>query len=326
MRSNEVAARPRRRPQLAVLAIAAALVAAAGCGGSETATPDLTTASSGPGASVAPDPAPGTTSRPPSSASPQWQAARVSSGGAEVIVACRGEGSPAVLLMAPLATSSADAWVRTPVPDEVAGRTKVCVYDRPGIGQSVESGVEPSVPAEVERLDAIIEQGGVGSPVVLVSEGYSTFIARAYAGEQLEKVAGMVLVDPPLWPLVVTRPDDATPAQTREYDSVAELNDELGRYGAAALPPPPVPTLILGVDADLPARPAGSSGTATTSPEGTATATTAPTGAPEPPTKRRQALQRELAQKSPFGRFQGVEGSGVEVQWWKPAVLVEAIR
>ncbi|MEZ5145418.1 MAG: alpha/beta hydrolase, partial [Acidimicrobiales bacterium] len=259
----------------------------------------------------------------PSTGPTRWQATRVQSGGATVVVACQGQGSPAVLLLNPLATTAADGWVRTPVPDALAQRTKVCVYDRPGLGQSEGSRAEPSVEAEVARLDAIVDDQLVGAPVVLVGEGYSTFAARAFAKEHLEKVAGLVLVDPPQWPITAKAPVGATPGEQAEYASLAMINDDIGRYGPAGLPPPPVPVLVIGVDASLPDRPPfpGAAVPGQPGPDGT----TATTVAAEPPTRTRQQLQRELAQKAPFGKFQAVEGSGQWVQAWKPEVMVTAL-
>lgn len=319
MPTDRVIARHRRRPLVAAsVAGAAALLALAACGGSDSpsGTSAATTGASSTsgGGSSAPTSAPDGTAP-----SAEWKATRVDSGGASVIVACRGEGSPAVLLLTPLATSAGDAWARTPVPDAIAGRTKVCLYDRPGLGQSADSVVPVSVAGEAARLDAVVDQGGVGSPVVLVAEGYSTFIARQFAKDNRDQVAGMVLVDPPLWPISQPAPGGATEGERAEYDSLAEVDANLARFGAGALPPPPVPVLLLGVDASLPERPP--IGGAQAFEEGGPGTTLAA----EPPTARRQALQKELASKSPFGKFQAVEGSGSDVQLWKPQVLIDAI-
>ncbi|MFN8038985.1 MAG: alpha/beta hydrolase [Acidimicrobiales bacterium] len=322
MPTDRATARHRRRPlAAAAVAGAAALVVLAGCGGDggSTGTSGTGAASTAAGATSAPGSSAAGSSSTGTAKPAEWKATRVESDGASVIVACRGEGSPAVLLLTPLATSAGDAWAHTGVPEAVGNRSKVCLYDRPGLGQSADSTVPVSVAGEAARLGAVIDQGGVGSPVVLVGEGYSTFIARQFAKDNRDKVAGMVLVDPPLWPVSEPAPGGSTPGERAEYDSLADVDANLARFGAGAMPPPPVPVLLLGVDASLPARPPlggrqayeeGGPGT---------------TVAAEPPTARRQALQKELASKSPFGRFQAVEGAGSDVQLWKPQVVVDAI-
>lgn len=310
MPTDRATERHRRRP-LAVAAVAgaAALVALVGCGGEggSTAGGTSTGSTAGSGSSSG------------TAAPAQWTTTRVDSGGASVVVACRGEGSPAVLLLTPLATSAGDAWANTPVPDGIAGRTKVCLYDRPGLGQSADSVAPVSVAAEADRLGAVLDQGGVGTPAVLVGEGYSTFIARQYAKDHRDKVAGMVLIDPPLWPESEPAPGGSTPGERAEYDGLAAVDADLARYGAGAMPPPPVPVLVLGVDASLPARPP-LAGAQTDDEGGPGT-----TVAAEPPTARRHAVQKELASKSPFGRFQAVDGVGRDVQLWKPQAVLDAI-
>lgn len=301
---------------------AVALAVTVGCGTADQGTPEAG-GDGGPTSTAPAATAPANTGTSPAAGQTRWQAARVDSGDASVIVACQGEGTPTVLLLNPLATAAADGWVRTPVPDALGARTRVCVYDRPGLGQSASSPGVPTVEAEVARLDAIVGNELVGAPVVLVGEGYSTFAARAYAKEHLDKVAALVLVDPPLWPMTARAPAGATPGEQAEYASLAEINDDLGRYGPAGLPLPPVPVLVIGVDASLPDRPPfpGAALPGQPMPDGT----TATTIAAEPSTKARQQLQRELAQKAPFGRFQAFEGSGEWVQAWKPEATVAAL-
>ncbi len=319
--------RHRRRSFAAVLVAAVLVAVASACGGSE---PSASTGSgSAPdGGSVATGTArdqPGTTATRGTATGPaaSWRPAFVEQGGATVVVACRGEGGPTVLLLAPLATASSDAWVRTSVPDALAGQTKVCVYDRPGLGQSA-AGLGPvSVAAEAARLDAVVDQVGDGAPVVVVAEGYSTYIARQLAKDQRAEVAGLVLIDPPLWTSGQAAPPGATPGERAEYDSLEAVDADIGSYGSATLPLPPVSVLVLGVDASLPARPPLGGPQVLT--DAAAAGSTTTTSIPEPSTEGRHLAQRELATTSPFGRFQAVDGAGSELQLWKPEVVTESI-
>jgi pimeloyl-ACP methyl ester carboxylesterase len=105
---------------------------------------------------------------------------------------CVGEGSPTVILEAASGGMSAH-WVR--VQQQVAQTTRVCAYDRAGLGWS-EPGPEPRDARQVSgELHTLLTNAGIEGPYVLVGHSYGGLYARMYAARYSEEVAGVVLVD-----------------------------------------------------------------------------------------------------------------------------------
>src|SRR5919107_4053130 len=108
-------------------------------------------------------------------------------------ISCAGQGSPTVILEAANGGMSAH-WAR--VQQQVAQTTRVCAYDRAGLGWS-EPGPEPrdakQVSSELHTL--LANAAGTEGPYVLVGHSYGGLYARMYAARYSEEVAGMVLVD-----------------------------------------------------------------------------------------------------------------------------------
>jgi pimeloyl-ACP methyl ester carboxylesterase len=106
---------------------------------------------------------------------------------------CVGEGSPTVILEAANLGMSAH-WVR--VQQQLAKTTRVCAYDRAGMGWS-ERGPEPRDAKQIssELHDLLANAAGIEGPYVLVGHSYGGLYARMYAARYSEEVAGVVLVD-----------------------------------------------------------------------------------------------------------------------------------
>ena len=127
-------------------------------------------------------------------------------GGRGIYVECRGEGAPAVVIVAGAKASAAD-WT-----EAVARRAERLRRRRrlhPGLrlrpaGNAVRRGAEPQRPgaAAGERRPTrpptstrSSRAAGIATPVVLVAHSYGGVIARLYARTWPDDVAGMVLVD-----------------------------------------------------------------------------------------------------------------------------------
>jgi pimeloyl-ACP methyl ester carboxylesterase len=105
---------------------------------------------------------------------------------------CMGEGGPSVILDAASPGISAD-WVR--VQQQVAKTTRVCAYDRAGMGWS-ESGPEPRDARQISsELHTLLDNAGVEGPYVLVGHSYGGLYARMYATRYPDETGGVVLVD-----------------------------------------------------------------------------------------------------------------------------------
>jgi pimeloyl-ACP methyl ester carboxylesterase len=107
-------------------------------------------------------------------------------------ISCIGEGSPTVILEAANLGMSAH-WVR--VQQQLAQTTRVCAYDRAGLGWS-ERGPEPRDARQISsELHTLLTNAGIEGPYVLVGHSYGGLYAQMYATRYSEEVAGVVLVD-----------------------------------------------------------------------------------------------------------------------------------
>ena len=117
--------------------------------------------------------------------------------GHRVFIRCTGDGTPTVVLEAGAGLESSD-WA--PIQREVDDETRVCSYDRPGLGRSEtlrpENGESQLSDDEVAKhLHDVLEEADVEPPYVLVGHSMGGLYVRQYAAEHLADVAGMVLVD-----------------------------------------------------------------------------------------------------------------------------------
>jgi len=110
-------------------------------------------------------------------------------GGYRVHLYCTGTGSPAVVIVG---AGFSFNWGL--VQPEVARFTQVCSYDHSGIGWS-ESGPKDSCSLRVSEVHAALKNAAIKGPYVLVGHSLGGLVARVYAGEYPDEVAGMVFVD-----------------------------------------------------------------------------------------------------------------------------------
>ncbi len=96
-------------------------------------------------------------------------------GGHQLHLYCTGEGTPTVILEAPAAgLSAAWGWIQP----EIAETTRVCSYDRAGLGWS-EAGDRPFDPAQVPvQLRALLEAAQERGPYVIAGQGLGAALAR----------------------------------------------------------------------------------------------------------------------------------------------------
>jgi pimeloyl-ACP methyl ester carboxylesterase len=105
---------------------------------------------------------------------------------------CMGQGSPTVILEAASGSMSA-SWVR--VQQQVSDTTRVCAYDRPGMGWS-ESGPDPRDAKRITQdLHALLDNAGIEGPCVLAGHSYGGLYVQSYTARYPAEVAGVVLVE-----------------------------------------------------------------------------------------------------------------------------------
>lgn len=107
---------------------------------------------------------------------------------------CDGSGSPTVLLEAG-DQSDLSQW-RSVVP-ALETATRVCRYDRAGIGQSSAATGCRDMDDLLGDLEVLLEEAGVRAPYVLVGTSGGGFLMVGYATRHPDHVMGMVLVETP---------------------------------------------------------------------------------------------------------------------------------
>jgi pimeloyl-ACP methyl ester carboxylesterase len=113
-------------------------------------------------------------------------------GGYRLHLWCTGDGAPAVVLDAGLGGTSTGWGFVQP---EVARFTRVCSYDRAGMGYS-DPGPSPRTARRIaSELAELLVRGGITGPVVLAGESIAGFNVRVFASDHPERAAGLVLVD-----------------------------------------------------------------------------------------------------------------------------------
>jgi pimeloyl-ACP methyl ester carboxylesterase len=105
---------------------------------------------------------------------------------------CTGHGSPTVILEAGNLGMSAH-WVR--IQQEVARVTRVCSYDRAGMGWSDAAPGSRDARQISTELHSLLTGAGETGPYVLVGHSYGGLYALTYAGQFPAEVAGLVLLD-----------------------------------------------------------------------------------------------------------------------------------
>ena len=117
---------------------------------------------------------------------------KVEVNGYEMYLHCIGTGTPMVILEAGL-NDVAETW--SLVQPEVAKFTRVCAYDRAGLGQSDPLPESRDSFQIVTELHTLLRNAGIEGLYVLVGHSLGGMYMRLFADNYLEEVVGLVLVD-----------------------------------------------------------------------------------------------------------------------------------
>lgn len=229
-------------------------------------------------------------------------------GGYYLRIECRGAGSPTVVMDAGLGMRR-ESWET--VPSEMAKFTRVCTYDRAGIGESD----KPTAPLPrtservVAELHTLLQNAGEREPFLLVGHSFGGLNARLFANHYPQQTAGIVLVDSSHEEQYERYAALKSPSESKEYlqheggDNGEQMNllasaDELRN----SISLPPVPLIVLSAQ-----------------------------GRNTPPEEipRMQAhdeMDADFARRFPGSKLIVVPDSGHFIQIDKPQAVIDAIR
>lgn len=106
---------------------------------------------------------------------------------------CMGTGTPVAIFEA---GGGDDSLSFRRVQGRLATVTRVCSYDRAGMGFSDPSDAPSTTSHAVNDLHALIRRASIPLPVILVGHSDGGLYATLYAADFPQDVAGMVLIDP----------------------------------------------------------------------------------------------------------------------------------
>ena len=138
---------------------------------------------------------------------------------------CIGTGSPTVVIVSGLGDWSTSWGVVQP---EVAKTTRVCTYDRAGVGWSDASSLSSDAAQFAKELHTLLQNANVPGPYVLVGHSLGGFIVRIFAHDYASEVAGVVLVDS-------MNPKQVTESLSNKLALFSSLEAGLARVGVGRL-------------------------------------------------------------------------------------------
>ncbi len=114
-------------------------------------------------------------------------------GGRCLHVVDAGQGTPAIIII-PALGENVLGWL--PIVHALEGETRVCVYDRAGIGWSDPPPRRRRTPDDMARdLRLLVDAAGIAPPYIVAGHSLGGIVARRFAAQWPDAVAGMVLID-----------------------------------------------------------------------------------------------------------------------------------
>jgi alpha/beta hydrolase fold len=115
-------------------------------------------------------------------------------GGYRLAIECYGEGQPTVILDAQHGGDRRTDW--SLIQPDVSKTTRVCAYDRAGLGRSEPRPGRRGTTAQiVEELHALLERAGIAGPYVLAGNSIGGMNVRYFALRYPQETVGVVTVD-----------------------------------------------------------------------------------------------------------------------------------
>lgn len=147
-------------------------------------------------------------------------------GGYRLHIHCAGSGSPTVVIESGWGEYSATwGWVQP----EVAKTTRVCSYDRAGMGWSEPSPYPRTARQFAKELHTLLANANEPGPYVLAAHSLGGFTARVFAHDYPGEVSGLVLID------VQDLPEETVPVSPAPRPGKNSLPAILARVGLTRL-------------------------------------------------------------------------------------------
>jgi len=147
-------------------------------------------------------------------------------GGHRLHINCTGTGSPTVVIEAGLGDWST-SWAGYVQP-EVAKTTRVCTYDRAGLGWSDAAALPSDAAQFAGELHTLLQNANIPGPYIMVGHSLGGFIVRIFAHDYASEVAGVVLVDS-------MNPRQVTKSLSNKLGLLSSLEAALARVGVGRL-------------------------------------------------------------------------------------------
>jgi len=153
-------------------------------------------------------------------------------GGYRLHINCTGTGSPTVVIDAGLGDWST-SWGGYVQP-EVAKTTRVCTYDRAGMGWS-EAGPLPRDAAQfTKELHTLLQNANIPGPYIMVGHSLGGLPVRVFVHDYATEVAGVVLIES-MSPRQFTHSPAELQAQSNSQSQPFSPQATLARFGIARL-------------------------------------------------------------------------------------------
>lgn len=157
--------------------------------------------------------------------------------GTKLHIHCQGSGSATVVMDAGLNDFSL-FW--TAVQPEIAQFSRVCVYDRAGLGWSEASSQPRTSQQMVHELHTLLQNADLAAPYLLVGHSFGGVNMRLFAQQYPAEVAGLVLVDSSHEEMFDRSPEAFETATTEAISQFGSLAS-MSQMGLLALSPESIP-------------------------------------------------------------------------------------
>lgn len=166
-------------------------------------------------------------------------------GGHRLHINCIGTGSPTVIIEAGLGDWST-SWGGTVQP-EVSKTTRVCTYDRAGMGWSDPGPLPRDAAHFAQELHTLLQNANIPGPYIMVGHSLGGTAVRVFVHDYASEVAGVVLIES-MNPKQSTQSPEVL-SQSESRSRPFSFQAALARFGVARL--------LVKVPAIAPSMPAG---------------------------------------------------------------------